>query len=167
MMSFYIKLLNGKPIDHPIAEDNMKTAYPNVDLDNLPESWARFIRVEPPSLGPYDAAECVYEREGDVIKDVWYIHEMSAEEKHQKQERVKKAWKEDNGPANWIFNEETCTHIPPVPLPDDGKEYEWVQEANKWVEIENKKVDLGLPEYPQDGKLYNFNASTKSWEPAE
>jgi hypothetical protein len=162
-MELYIKLLNGKPVEHPICRENMETAYPHVDLENLPVDWARFERVPRPSLGVYDVAECFYEWEGDIVKDVWYTHKMGEEEKRQKQERVKKNYIADGGYSNWIFDEETCSHIPPVPYPDDNKPYIWVQEALTWVEMKIEPVVLDLPPYPDDGKIYLFDESAKQW----
>jgi hypothetical protein len=162
-MELYIKLLNGKPTDHPICKENMETAYPRVDLENLPADWAKFERVAPPNLSVYEVSECFYEWDGDVVKDVWYIHQMSEVEKQQKQERVKKAWKEDGGWENWIFDEETCSHIPPVPRPDSDKPYKWIQEETRWVEMKIDPVILDLPPYPNDGKIYLFDESAKQW----
>lgn len=165
-MNLYIKLSNNKPIDHPYTEENLRSAYPDVDLENLPPDWAKFIRVQRPKLGPYEVAEVFYEWDGDVIKDTWYVYPMSDEEKKAKQERVKQSWKEDNGPENWIFDEERCVHVPPVPMPTDGKPYIWVQDANAWVERKLNLVE-GLPTpppYPTDGKNYKFNFDTYKWE---
>jgi len=163
-MNLYIRLLNGKPVDHPVFEYNLKDAYPNIDLDNLPEDWARFVRVSQPKLGPYEKAECQYEWEGDVVKDVWYIHEMSDVEKSQKIAQVKKNYIEDGGFENWVFDEEKCCHVPPVPYPDDGKAYEWVQNANKWVEIDDTPITLDIPPYPEDGNIYLLNEETNKWD---
>jgi len=35
---------------------------------------------------------------------------------------------------NWIFDEETCKWIPPIPKPNSGK-YVWDQELTKWVNL--------------------------------
>lgn len=166
-MELYIKLLNHHPVEHPITRENMETAYPDVDLDDLPENWARFERVTCPRLGTYEAAECVYEWEGDVVKDVWYIHPMGPEEKAQKQERVKKSWVEDGGYSNWIFDEETCTHKPPVPYPSDGEIYIWIQEAEVWIKpkLELAADDIQPVPYPLDGKEYVFDEISNSWIP--
>jgi hypothetical protein len=129
MMKLYIKLLNSHPVEHPIAAENMVTAYPDVDLNNLPETWAEFVRVPQPKLGVYETAECFYEWDGDVVKDTWYVHPMGSEEKLQKQQRVKNNYILDGGFSNWVFDEERCCHIPPVPMPQDGKTYIWVQQA--------------------------------------
>lgn len=36
--------------------------------------------------------------------------------------------------ADWVLNEETCRYVPPVPMPDDGKQYDWI-EFSGWVEV--------------------------------
>lgn len=35
---------------------------------------------------------------------------------------------------SWIINEETCTWIPPVPRPTDGKKYIWDEATVSWKE---------------------------------
>lgn len=163
-MDLYIKVLTNRPTDHPITRENMESAFPYVDLDNLPSGWAKFIRVPCPRLEVYETAESAYDWDGDVIKDVWYIHQMSEDEKRQKQERVKQMWKLDNGPENWIFDEITCTHKPPKDMPNDGKQYIWVQAANNWVEVEQSPLPLNSrPPYPTDGRIYNYNESNNTW----
>lgn len=168
-MKLYIKLLNGRPVDHPHMEENMKTAFSHVDLNNLPEDWAEFVRVPCPKLGPYDAAEVEYEWDGDVVKDVWYTHVMSPEEKIQKQRRVKNNYILDGGLSNWVFDEERCCHAPPVPMPQDGKAYTWVQAAEIWVEIKMPDTPLGSrPPYPvtdpEDTRSFLWNEITNSWD---
>jgi hypothetical protein len=164
-MDFYIKILNNKPVDHPITRENMITAFPELDLDNLPIGWAKFVRVDRPRLGPYEVAECLYEWDGDVIKDTWYIYPMSPEEKTAKQERVKKTWIEDGGFNDWVFDEESCTHKPPVPYPNDGAAYIWVQQAGAWVKVklETPPADIQPVPYPLDGKEYVWNETNKNW----
>lgn len=34
---------------------------------------------------------------------------------------------------NWVFDEESCRWVPPVPRPNDGKIYSWSQEETCWV----------------------------------
>lgn len=164
-MNLYIKTLNGKPVDHPYLEENMKSAFPEMDLDNLPAGWAKFERVPRPKLGVYETAECFYEWDGDVVKDVWYIHQMGPEEKAQKQERVKKSWVDDGGPSDWIFDENRCCHVAPVPYPNDGQIYIWVQAAGIWVKpkIETPAADIQPIPYPLDGKTYEFDSINKRW----
>ena len=36
---------------------------------------------------------------------------------------------------SWVINEETADWIPPIPLPDDGKYYQWNEVIRNWTEI--------------------------------
>ena len=36
---------------------------------------------------------------------------------------------------SWLLNEETCTWDSPVPMPTDGKKYQWDEETLSWVEL--------------------------------
>jgi len=36
---------------------------------------------------------------------------------------------------SWTLNEDTCLWDAPMPYPDDGKRYAWVEDAQAWVEI--------------------------------
>lgn len=35
---------------------------------------------------------------------------------------------------SWLLNEETCQWIPPMPYPDDGKQYYWDESTKTWIE---------------------------------
>lgn len=37
---------------------------------------------------------------------------------------------------SWVLNEQTCQWEPPVKLPDDGAEYYWNEEQQKWNEVQ-------------------------------
>jgi hypothetical protein len=37
---------------------------------------------------------------------------------------------------SWLLNEETCLWNAPVAMPDDGKVYQWNEETQNWVEVE-------------------------------
>jgi hypothetical protein len=39
--------------------------------------------------------------------------------------------------ASWIFDEDTCLWNAPVPYPNDDKRYNWNEETQSWVEVEN------------------------------
>lgn len=38
--------------------------------------------------------------------------------------------------ASWVLNEDTCTWQPPVPYPDDGKQYQWDEPTTSWILVE-------------------------------
>jgi len=137
-MNLYIQLENGQPINHPIMEENLKQAFPEMDLNNLPETFARFERVAPTMLGVYEISEgATYEWVNGVVKDVHHIRAMTLEEKTAKQDAAKDEWQQ-TGFASWIFNEETCAFEPPSPYPTDGKSYVWDEPTTSWVELTNE-----------------------------
>ena len=37
--------------------------------------------------------------------------------------------------ASWLLNEDTCLWEPPFPMPDDGADYIWNEEAQTWDEV--------------------------------
>lgn len=133
MMELFIKLENGQIVDHPIIKENLLQVYPDLDLNNLPEWLLPFERVQPPMVGPYEKnLRCVYEIANNIAKDVWYIDQMTPEEKLAKQTAVKDAWA-GIGFASWIFDENLCDFVPPIPHPNDGNVYAWNEDEQKWV----------------------------------
>lgn len=34
---------------------------------------------------------------------------------------------------SWVLNEETCLYDPPIPYPNDGKQYKWDEATVSWV----------------------------------
>jgi hypothetical protein len=135
-MNLYIQLQNGEPINHPIVEDNLRQAFPEMDLDNLPETFARFERVAPTMLGVYEISEgATYEWADGIVKDVHHRRAMTPEEQTAKQDAVKNAWQQNNGFASWTFNEDQCQFEAPSPYPADGKIYVWDEPTVAWVEF--------------------------------
>ena len=43
-------------------------------------------------------------------------------------------WQESDV-SDFVFDEETCTWIPPIPLPQDNKLYNWDYINSSWVEL--------------------------------
>lgn len=133
-MELFIRLQNGQPFEHPIFGDNFRAAFPNVDTDNLPPEFSRFVRVEPPTPGVYEVYEGVtYERDGGVFTDVHHVRAMTDAEKTEKQNAAKAVWAE-HGFVSWTFDEATCSFKPPTPYPQDGKPYQWDEATTSWVE---------------------------------
>jgi len=127
-MRLFIQIKNNTPFEHPILEDNFIQAFPNLDMDNLPEEFAEFIRVPQPTMTPFQVCEgCTYERDGDIFKDVHHIKDMTETEKLDK---IAEAY--SNLPEGWSLNEETLQRIFPT-KPESGN---WIFdfEQNSWVE---------------------------------
>lgn len=84
-MRLYIQIENGQPLGHPILEDNFCAAFPGIDPDNLPSTFARFVRVAAPQIGPWEAYEGVtYEWVGDVVQDVHHVRPLTQPEIEQR-----------------------------------------------------------------------------------
>jgi hypothetical protein len=72
-MELFICIKDGQPFEHPIFGDNFCQAFPNVDTNNLPPEFARFERIERPTLGIYEIMvldQPTYELVDGVCKDV-------------------------------------------------------------------------------------------------
>lgn len=80
-MELFIRIVDGQPFEHPIFGDNFRQAFPDVDLNNLPEWVARFERVKSPLAGEYQKLELHYGWVDGVVKDIWTIVEMNDEER--------------------------------------------------------------------------------------
>lgn len=133
-MELFIRIKDGQPFEHPIFGDNFRDAFPDVDVNNLPPEFARFERVDPPVVGTYEVYEGVeYVQVGDKYTDNHKVRKMKAAEKKAKQEQVKELWA-TTGFKSWAFDENTCSFIPPVEMPNDGKLYVWDEPSLSWVE---------------------------------
>lgn len=81
-LQLYIQIRDGQPHEHPIFADNFCAAFPDVDTENLPDTFAKFIRVDQPAIGTYEVYEGVtYQWVDDVVKDVHSVRAMTDEER--------------------------------------------------------------------------------------
>lgn len=134
-MELFIRIKDGQPFEHPILGDNFRQAFPDVDTNNLPAEFARFVRVAAPAVGVYEKNQTVsYQLVDGAYTDVFSVEQMTAEEIAAKQQAAKDAWAID-GFASWVFNEATCSFQAPTPYPTDGKFYRWDEPTVAWVEV--------------------------------
>ncbi len=142
-MELYIRIKDGQPFEHPIFGENFRQAFPDIDTDNLPPTFARFTRVPEPVLGVYEVCEgCTYEWDGGTVTDVHHVRDMTAEEKAEKQDAVKEFWANEIQFYSWTFNEETCEFDPPTPRPTDGFFYIWNEEKQQWVNADGEEIGV-------------------------
>ena len=132
-MNLFIQVENNQVINHPAVEDNLMQVF-----GTIPENWKPFTRIPRPIPDVYQVLESdnpTYEKINDVWTDVWVIRDMTSEEKIARQNEAKSVWmSSDMYYPSWIFEEETCTYIPPVPYPMDGKQYTWDENTISWIE---------------------------------
>ena len=110
-MELFIQIRDGQPYEHPIIGGNFRSAFPSIDPDNLPASFARFVRSDPPTVdGVYRVVVGSYVWDQDIVRDNWIIRDMTSEEREAKIEHAKA-----NKPIGdfWLFNEDTCEWYDP------------------------------------------------------
>lgn len=151
---------NGNAVDHPIMESNFRLAFPDIDVDNLPSTFARFVRILRPQVGVYDIIniEPVYELVDGVFTDVWGLRSMTPEEKTAKQQATEIAFIESKGEhavnfTAWVLDEATCKMKAPVERQEG--ENAWNGSTNNWETREPR---------PTDNKNYKWNPTTWSWD---
>jgi len=125
-MELFIRIKDGQPFEHPILGDNFRQAFPDIDTDNLPPEFAKFVRVEPPLLRMYEKNQTVsYQFIDGVWTDIFTCEQMTAEEKEVVKQNeitsIKTLWA--SGPyaenwSAWVLNEETFQYEPPIPRPE-------------------------------------------------
>ncbi len=91
-MELFIQIRDGQPFEHPIFGDNFREAFPEINPNNLPPEFARFIRPEPPILGTFDVNEGVtYEWRDGYVTDIHHIRPMTDDERAVKQAQIEDA----------------------------------------------------------------------------
>lgn len=73
-LELYIQIRDGQPYEHPIFANNFQEVFPEIDTNNLPETFARFVRVPVPE----STLEEVYDHSTYVWDDgfVTEVHHM-------------------------------------------------------------------------------------------
>lgn len=129
MSNAYIRVVNGQPFEHPIIEENLRAFYPNLDPNNPPRGFEKFIRQPYPTVGIYETfVGTTYQRVNGVIQDVHEVRPLTEEEKAAKIQFMK-----DTFPfSSWTFDDENGSWISPVPYPEDGNTYQWNETTLSW-----------------------------------
>lgn len=132
-MELFIQIRDGNPHEHPIFGDNFRAAFPDIDPNNLPPEFARFVRTEMPSPdGVYRTVAPNYVWDGNVVTDDWIVRDMTAEEKEKKIAAVHLG----KPYPSWVFDEPTCTFHPPIPYPENSNLYDWDEATTSWALIQ-------------------------------
>ena len=166
-MELYIRIKDGKPFEHPILGDNFRQAFPNIDTNNLPPEFARFVRVDRPPIGVFEVyVDCTYELVDGVYTDVHNVRLMTAEEKAAKIAEAKA-----NLRPNWTLNEETLRPTPP-PRPTTGGPWRFDGITNDWIVateppfpswILSEDGTRYMPPIPRPEGQYRWDEPTLSW----
>jgi hypothetical protein len=131
-MNLVIQIKDGKTVEHPIAEENLRVLIPDLDINNPPPGYARFVRKPYPELSSYQSVESVNyvldpvlskELKTPVWTDEYVIRDLTEEE------MIDMAAEEVR-----LQNEKMQLDMKaPVPPPDDGNLYVWSSGLNRWI----------------------------------
>lgn len=131
-MELFIQIKNGEPFEHPIIGGNFREAFPDIDVNNLPDGFMRFEKQDL-NVGVYEIfEELPYFIDGGVCKN-GVKRLMTPEEKQVKINALHDWWALVGFPS-WIFDEAKAEFVPPVPRPDMSRKYTWNEDIKNWVE---------------------------------
>ena len=131
MNDLFIKVENGNIIDHPVLKENLIQVF-----GCIPQNYQAFLKADSPVIGVYQNYNGVtYEFGEHGCIEVHHVSDMSLDEKIQKQNEVKEQWRQNEGFASWVFNDDFCVFEAPVEYPDDGEIYSWDEETTNWIKV--------------------------------
>lgn len=83
-MKYFIKIKDGQPFEHPITEENFRKAFPELDVNNLPPTFAEFIKAsEDTQHDLYEVADTVsYKFINGVVREIKNIRPVTEDEKN-------------------------------------------------------------------------------------
>jgi hypothetical protein len=115
-MSHFAKVLDGKVVSVIVAEAEFFETF----VDSSPGEWIQTS---------YNTYGGVHKNGGTPLRKNYAGIGFTYD-------RVKDAFIPPKPEyASWTLNDETCLWQAPVPMPDDGKIYEWVESTTSWNEI--------------------------------
>jgi hypothetical protein len=189
--NLYITIKDGKPVNYPISEENLKMFFPDLDPTNPPEGFARVVRAPIPVADGKQVVDGLsYELSNYYTElnktltyaEIYHLRELTFQEKMNMIQQYKRM---NPHQANWIYDEESESLVPPVPKPErDNNDHVWVfpdealgETEGKWVKrkdvvpmfnheelsdiIENMK-DLGLENDLSDETVQSIINSIKN-----
>lgn len=153
-MNLFIELKDGKPINHPISESNLRAFYPNLKVESPPQGFARFVKksepIKPPNLrldyAEYVLDEKLTKENGSLTYTDNYVFRPYTTE--EREELIREFKKISPNEKDWVFDEETLTLVPPIPKPTDGKNYIWFypdmnigETQGRWIDVDKIQPD--------------------------
>lgn len=109
---YFIKVKDGKAVDYPIQEDNFRQAFPNIDVENLPDTFALVQNVPIPKMKVYQKyIKTNFEVVGKQVKETHEIKDFTNTEKKALQNKVKNSM-EKSVPKDYVFVDSLCSYVP-------------------------------------------------------
>ena len=88
-MKLFVKVIDGKVVNHPYEEKNLFQAFP----EGIPPEFETFEMsgTYKGDYGPFEKSAVEYVKNGDVWTDVWSIVPMNEEEKAERTRQISEA----------------------------------------------------------------------------
>lgn len=145
-LELYIQIRDGQPHAHPIFADNFRAAFPDVDTENLPDTFAKFIRVDQPAPDTYEVYEGVgYQWVDGVVKDVHSVRAMTDEERVVKTAQLEAAANQAKLARIGIINDKLTTET------DEAARTLWLEcltAYETWVLESVNPITPAFPRFP-------------------
>ena len=155
-LELYIQIRNGQPHEHPIFADNFREAFPDVDTENLPDTFAKFIRVDQPAIGTYEVYEGVtYQWVDGAVKDVHSVRPMTAKERTAKTAELTKTANQLNLDRIALINDTLTTET------DETAQTLWLEcltAHEAWVLESVDPITPAFPRFPIKDEAGNWGA---------
>jgi hypothetical protein len=155
-LELYIQIRDGQPHEHPIFADNFREAFPDVDTENLPDTFAKFIRVDAPVPGTYEVYEGVaYQWIDGVVKDVHSVRAMTDEERAAKTAELEAAANQAKLARIAIINDTLTTET------DETAQTLWLDclSAHEAWELQSvNPITPAFPRFPRKDESGNWVA---------
>jgi hypothetical protein len=157
-MELFIQIRDGQPHEHPIMGDNFREAYPDIDVNNLPPEFARFERIPTPNINLFEVNEGVtYEIADGVVRDVWHIRAMTAEERAPVEEMQRSSISKTVENLK-IKIEDGLATATSDEIRQAWQDYSVILDAWTLTDLANPRVPIP-PIIRPDGTLINLNVS--------
>ncbi len=79
---YFIRIKDGVPVGYPILGSNFRDAFPDIDVNNLPPTFAKCIRYPyPTNVEFYQVAFTSFIWNNGVVEEIWSVRDMTQEEK--------------------------------------------------------------------------------------
>ena len=154
MMKLYIQIVDGATFQHPMLESNLLEAFPGINLEDEASGFAKFVRIEPPVLGPYEKNQTVtYEMVDGVYTDVFKCEQLTPEEKVAKQNDVKQAFSQNPD----YFEDDTFVSKLQDPNARGCELGKWFFGDSIDIFLKTTQMMLNNPEVPSSSDNYSMN----------
>ncbi|NBO27891.1 MAG: hypothetical protein EBX47_11815 [Synechococcaceae bacterium WB8_1B_057] len=135
---FFIRIKENQVFEYPITLENMQQCFGNFDINNPPEGYVRYYKIDPPDKTDR------FTYYGDIYpeyngKEVWekmIIRPYTDEERVLIKDEITDYFEliQEGDSSQWIYNEEEGMFFPPCDPPTDGV-YKWDNSTGYWKRI--------------------------------